>query len=437
MASQTYIVKAGDTLSGIGKTFGLSYADSLKNITGYKSGDSNKINVGEKLTVNLPGGDSSSPAQSTNTPAAVPGPNQGVTDYLNGFQSSIADALDPVKLRQSVENLTSSLVTEPAPQNYSRVQLRQQLNQANGIEDLSNTINDLKTQQEELAAKLRAQKVNEQGKPVALGVISGRITEEQQQAQDQMDFITRQLNSATNQLNTKLQVIQTTMGDYEGDYQSAVTAYNNSYNQHFQMVQFVYGMAKDKIDYAFKAREDARANLEYMQTTFANSGTTWDQIPDTQKSLINQLEVQSGFPVGFFQKTLSPLGKVISTTSREDGNGNQYADILYTDSTGKMTVKSQYIGKVKVAQGTSQSDKLAAAQAKIIESFNKDLKNPSINVARNAEQEQQFKDSGTSYMTREQYFRQLLNDYPNLSSDAIKREFERYYAQPGEDYKIT
>jgi len=47
MAEQTYTVKAGDTLSKVASQFGVS----LNQISGYKSGDPNKIGVGETLRI--------------------------------------------------------------------------------------------------------------------------------------------------------------------------------------------------------------------------------------------------------------------------------------------------------------------------------------------------------------------------------------------------
>lgn len=48
MAQQTYTVKAGDTGSAIASQYGVNLSD----ISGYKSGDINKIGVGEVLTIN-------------------------------------------------------------------------------------------------------------------------------------------------------------------------------------------------------------------------------------------------------------------------------------------------------------------------------------------------------------------------------------------------
>lgn len=51
MATQTYKVNAGDSLSAIAKRYGVKISD----ITGYKSGDPNRIQTGENLTINIGG----------------------------------------------------------------------------------------------------------------------------------------------------------------------------------------------------------------------------------------------------------------------------------------------------------------------------------------------------------------------------------------------
>lgn len=48
MAQQTYTVKQGDTLSRVASQYGVNLTD----ITGYASGDPNKIGIGENLTIN-------------------------------------------------------------------------------------------------------------------------------------------------------------------------------------------------------------------------------------------------------------------------------------------------------------------------------------------------------------------------------------------------
>lgn len=82
MATQTYTVKSGDTLSGIAKNAGVGVGD----ITGYKSGNANLILPGEVLTIN--------PTQKSTTPAnnAAQGYSSAVKDALTGTKSSSSSA---------------------------------------------------------------------------------------------------------------------------------------------------------------------------------------------------------------------------------------------------------------------------------------------------------------------------------------------------------
>lgn len=83
MAQQTYTVKEGDTVSKIASQYGVNITD----VTGYKSGDVNKIGIGETLTVNTR---DQAPANTMN--AANLGQNQFATPPvtpLTGFDGLI------------------------------------------------------------------------------------------------------------------------------------------------------------------------------------------------------------------------------------------------------------------------------------------------------------------------------------------------------------
>lgn len=75
MAKQTYTVKSGDTLGALAK----QYKVGLDNISGYKSGDPNKIGVGEVLTI-----DGSSDGSTDTT-----GGNKEATDYAGTVKSEL------------------------------------------------------------------------------------------------------------------------------------------------------------------------------------------------------------------------------------------------------------------------------------------------------------------------------------------------------------
>lgn len=88
MAQQTYTTKAGDTLSKVASQYGVSLAD----ISGYASGDPNKIGIGENLTVNtrdIPPANTINATNLNSQPYKVP-PPAPVTAYDGLIASSNA-----------------------------------------------------------------------------------------------------------------------------------------------------------------------------------------------------------------------------------------------------------------------------------------------------------------------------------------------------------
>ncbi len=92
MAQQAYTVKQGDTLSRVASQYGVNLAD----ITGYASGDPNKIGVGENLTINTRDTMPANTAPATamgGTPYKVP-PPAPVTAYDGLIASTNAAITD-------------------------------------------------------------------------------------------------------------------------------------------------------------------------------------------------------------------------------------------------------------------------------------------------------------------------------------------------------
>lgn len=88
MAQQTYTVKQGDTLSKVASSYGVSLSD----ITGYASGDPNKIGIGENLTINtrdIPPANTINATNLNSQPYKVP-PTTPTTAYDGLIKSSEA-----------------------------------------------------------------------------------------------------------------------------------------------------------------------------------------------------------------------------------------------------------------------------------------------------------------------------------------------------------
>lgn len=88
MAQQTYVTKAGDTVSGIASKYGVGVAD----VSGYRSGNADQIGIGESLTVNTRDIPSPNTINATNlgTPAYVAPPIVPKTGYAGLIESANA-----------------------------------------------------------------------------------------------------------------------------------------------------------------------------------------------------------------------------------------------------------------------------------------------------------------------------------------------------------
>ncbi|WP_179139871.1 hypothetical protein, partial [Brachyspira hyodysenteriae] len=73
------------------------------------------------------------------------------------------------------------------------VELFGQYREAYGVDSLESEVNDLKAQQREIDAQLRVNVASERGKTVAQNVVEGRVTEQQRNAQENYDFVSRQI----------------------------------------------------------------------------------------------------------------------------------------------------------------------------------------------------------------------------------------------------
>lgn len=115
--TSTYTVVAGDTLSAIAKKLGVP----MSSITGYKSGDPNKIGIGEVLTV---GGTTApiTPQMSTigqpGAPAVVPQPapapivpTQAEQTLMTQFGATAEQIKDPTFIQSKIDEVSQQITT--------------------------------------------------------------------------------------------------------------------------------------------------------------------------------------------------------------------------------------------------------------------------------------------------------------------------------------
>ena len=230
-----------------------------------------------------------------------PSSKEQVSPYLNTVQSSAfsADGAPEVKI-PTMDELKTTLAPEGGrPELINRVAEYEKLREQQGVAGLEQQQTSLKAQLEEEAAVLRAQRFDEEGKPVALNVIAGRVTEEERAYNERIDAVNRQLNTINDQLNTSYSVINMYMGFIGADYQDAVTQYNEDFSNNLSMYNIITGARKEARSIYESDRAAASANLTTMTNLITSGNLDYNSLAPEQKTNIAKLEVQAGLPIGF------------------------------------------------------------------------------------------------------------------------------------------
>lgn len=252
---------------------------------------------------------------------------------------------------------TPTTTTAPGvPQPISRVEEFERLRTEMGVPDLEAYLTDLKTQEEFLYAELRARTGAERGKPVPLGVITGRVTEIERQQNERIDVVRRLKQTATDQLNVAYGVISTYVQYLGQDYQDATQAYNDAFQRNvtiYGLIADARGEAREEQKYA---QQIASANLQTMVNAITSGNLSYDQLPSDQKLLINRLEAQAGLPVGLTASLkMNPQDTVLFETSNE---GITQIGFMQEDG----TVRVEEYGR-RISSGGGTSTKIDTTEA--------------------------------------------------------------------------
>lgn len=281
-----------------------------------------------------------------------------VQNHLNGVQNStfsnysggdIPGVQSASEIKADLQG-SGMLPTNTAPTAPDLVGTYQNLTSQAGVTGLQQDITDLKSQQDAIAGQALVSKQAEQNKPVAENVIQGRVSTEQQQAQDQYDFIGRQLSRKTDELNSALTNIKAIMDFTQQDYSNAETSYNDQFQQAIATINLVHGIQQDQKTDAQRAIDNARANLQIYTTAITNGNLDPNNLAPDQQAQLNKLEVQSGLPVGFVQSLQMDPSKSLLYSGKTD---NGQIQVLIRNQDG--SISSSLYGSA-TAPGSSKAD---------------------------------------------------------------------------------
>jgi len=227
-----------------------------------------------------------------------------------------------------------------------------------GVQDYQQRVVDLNAEKEKLLAQFRAFK-REEPKGVTKGFATGRISEEAQVAQDQIDFIDRQINTYNAQIKNRNDVITTLMDLTEKDFDNASTQYDKEFSNNLSVYNAITAK-EDKATTLENVRQDnARANLQIIQNEIKTGNLDYDTLTPEKKNLIEGMEMEAGFPRGFTSFLVKNVkGDVVSSATRTDEEGNTYFDILTRQADGTLNVSTVYRGKGKAETGGTDEERI-------------------------------------------------------------------------------
>ena len=294
-----------------------------------------------------------------------------LSSYLDSYQDGQFNSLALPDLKiPTADELKSQLTpTTPKPELLDRAGMYEGLRTTYGIAEAEDELNTLKAEERQILAQLREVTGAEEGKPVALNVMAGRISEEQRQAQTKLDYLNVRKATLVDELNTKYNVVSMYMNFANLDYQDAVKAYESEFAQNVQIQNLLSGFRQEAWTYAtdtIKLNEqikqnnidNARANLATITNAITAGNMDFDSLSADQKLLVQKLEVQSGLPVGVvsaMKAKADPQADIVFTTSNEG-----ITQVGFRNPDGTISVQS-YGTRVSSGGGTA-TERLAAEE---------------------------------------------------------------------------
>ncbi len=267
--------------------------------------------------------------------------------YINGTQTqdySQAQQQNEPPVRSSSQVVTDALAKlatgtatamPTAPATPDLAKQFTDLKTTYGIDSLEQKLNDLDKQEQDAYAQLRTNTAGEQGKPVAMNVMEGRIGEQERQAKDNLDFITRQKTYISNQLQTKYKTIDTLMKLTDSTYDNSKAAYDSAFTQTLSLISAAGTVDERAKTDADRAADNARANAQIVINAAAARGITYADMTPDQRVSLSKLGLEAGLGADFFPSILAKSGgkEILTQVTSSD---QTKMTIVYKDGTSKV-----------------------------------------------------------------------------------------------------
>lgn len=237
-----------------------------------------------------------------------------------------------------------------------------------GVEDLETQLSGLDKEYKDLLA-VRSARINaEKNKAVPMNVIAGRVSEVEQQEMERLTAIENSINTINSQLKVKYGIVDTLMSLTQTDYNNAVKAYDSNFSNNMSIMNAIKGISDDLKTEAEKEADNARSSLQIIYNAVSSGATSLDSLSDSQKLLVQKLELQAGLPSGFLEtlQNKNPKAEIITTYNWVGSDNTQYVSILTKDESGQIKVNNYPLGTAKKTATTSKEDEEEADKQAVL-----------------------------------------------------------------------
>ena len=174
----------------------------------------------------------------------------------------------------------------------------------------------------------------EEARPVSMAAIGRRQDKLTLEYNRQKRDLVAQRTSVATQINNKYNIIEMSMNFLSKDYNNAVQDYDTKFNNTLQMLNLFRGVEQDKLTAEDRKQDNARANLTVVSGLLKEGNVDYNQLPETTKISIKNMELTAGYPVGFtsFLTGISARKEILFHTTTPDKKAEL---VYYKDGTVK------------------------------------------------------------------------------------------------------
>lgn len=186
------------------------------------------------------------------------------------------------------------------------------------VNDMNTQLTSLNQQIATVQSTLEARQNAEidTGGKVALGVISGRQSEEARQAQVQLDSLNLQKGVLVDAINMQMTNINTIMQLTQQDYQNTLQSWQAEFDVNSKIYDAFTSQVANRNDLSFKQQQLAATNLQTFANLLTSGNISYSNLSSDQKLQVTQMETQAGLPIGTLENIqLSPKDKLLNVSS--------------------------------------------------------------------------------------------------------------------------